>query len=87
MLKFTLVSWHHVSTRGVTKVCPQFGFHFPPTFVHHSTQIMARGERSEEVWAWYEAVYEAIQEIPFGKVTSYGHIARLVGKREHLLRL
>jgi methylated-DNA-protein-cysteine methyltransferase-like protein len=48
---------------------------------------MARGERSEEVWAWYEAVYEAIQEIPYGKVTSYGHIARLVGKREHLLHL
>ncbi|KAF2712364.1 hypothetical protein K504DRAFT_373712 [Pleomassaria siparia CBS 279.74] len=44
---------------------------------------MARGERSEEAWAWYEAVYEAIQEIPRGKVTSYGHIARLVGKRRH----
>ncbi|KAF2791325.1 DNA binding methylated-DNA--cysteine S-methyltransferase [Melanomma pulvis-pyrius CBS 109.77] len=43
---------------------------------------MARGERSEEVWAWYEAVYEAIQEIPHGRVTSYGHIARLVGKPE-----
>ncbi|KAF1948042.1 hypothetical protein EJ02DRAFT_440194 [Clathrospora elynae] len=43
---------------------------------------MAPGERSEEVWLWYTAVYEAIQEIPHGKVTSYGHIARLVGKRE-----
>lgn len=43
--------------------------------------IMAPGERSEEVWLWYTAVYEAIQEIPHGKVTSYGHIARLVGKR------
>ena len=42
---------------------------------------MAPGERSEEVWLWYTAVYEAIQEIPYGKVTSYGHIARLVGKR------
>jgi methylated-DNA-protein-cysteine methyltransferase-like protein len=42
---------------------------------------MAPGERSEEVWLWYTAVYEAIQEIPHGKVTSYGHIARLVGKR------
>jgi methylated-DNA-protein-cysteine methyltransferase-like protein len=38
--------------------------------------------RSEEVWLWYTAVFEAIQEIPYGKVTSYGHIARLVGKRE-----
>lgn len=44
--------------------------------------IMAPGERSEEVWLWYTAVYEAIQEIPHGQVTSYGHIARLVGKRE-----
>ncbi|OAL43611.1 hypothetical protein IQ07DRAFT_592945 [Pyrenochaeta sp. DS3sAY3a] len=43
---------------------------------------MAPGERSEEVWLWYTAVYEAIQEIPRGRVTSYGHIARLVGKRE-----
>ncbi|KAF2019710.1 DNA binding methylated-DNA--cysteine S-methyltransferase [Aaosphaeria arxii CBS 175.79] len=43
---------------------------------------MAPGERSEEVWAWYTAVYEAVQEIPRGRVTSYGHIARLVGKPE-----
>ncbi|KAF1837041.1 hypothetical protein BDW02DRAFT_637486 [Decorospora gaudefroyi] len=41
---------------------------------------MAPGQRSEEVWLWYTVVYEAIQEIPHGKVTSYGHIARLVGK-------
>jgi methylated-DNA-protein-cysteine methyltransferase-like protein len=44
---------------------------------------MARGERSDEAWAWYSAVYEAVQEIPHGKVTSYGHIARLLGKRTH----
>ncbi|PSN67450.1 DNA binding methylated-DNA--cysteine S-methyltransferase [Corynespora cassiicola Philippines] len=43
---------------------------------------MARGDRSEEVWLWYQSVYEAVQEIPRGKVTSYGHIARLVGKPE-----
>jgi hypothetical protein len=48
-----------------------------------STTIMAPGQRSEEVWLWYTAVYEAIQEIPHGKVTSYGHIARLVGKRTY----
>ncbi|KAF2644770.1 DNA binding methylated-DNA--cysteine S-methyltransferase, partial [Massarina eburnea CBS 473.64] len=41
---------------------------------------MTRGERSDEAWAWYSAVYEAVQEIPYGKVTSYGHIARLLGK-------
>jgi len=34
------------------------------------------------VWAWYEAVYEAVQEIPRGRVTSYGHIAKLLGKPE-----
>ncbi|OCL06274.1 DNA binding methylated-DNA--cysteine S-methyltransferase [Glonium stellatum] len=43
---------------------------------------MAPGSRSEEVWAWYEAVYEAVQEIPRGRVTSYGHIAKLLGKPE-----
>ncbi|KAF1921220.1 6-O-methylguanine DNA methyltransferase [Ampelomyces quisqualis] len=43
---------------------------------------MAPGERSEEVHIWYTAVYEAVQEIPHGKVTSYGHIARLLGKPE-----
>ncbi|KAF2687156.1 DNA binding methylated-DNA--cysteine S-methyltransferase [Lentithecium fluviatile CBS 122367] len=41
---------------------------------------MARGERSDEAWAWYSAVYEAVQEIPYGRVTSYGHIARLLEK-------
>lgn len=46
---------------------------------------MVRGERSEEAWAWFSAVCEAVQEIPYGKVTSYAHIARLVGKRRQLL--
>ncbi|KAA8615765.1 methylated DNA-protein cysteine methyltransferase [Pyrenophora tritici-repentis] len=41
---------------------------------------MTPGERSEEAWLWHTAVCEAIQEIPHGKVTSYGHIAMLVGK-------
>lgn len=49
--------------------------------LHVCITTMAPGERSEEVWLWYTAVYEAIQEVPHGKVTSYGHIARLVGKR------
>ncbi|CAP81058.1 Pc12g14310 [Penicillium rubens Wisconsin 54-1255] len=39
--------------------------------------------RSEEAEWWANAVYEAIQEVPRGKVTSYGHIARLLG--EHYL--
>lgn len=38
--------------------------------------------RSDEAAAWTAAVYNAVQEIPHGKVTSYGHIARLLGKRE-----
>ncbi|ODA80469.1 hypothetical protein RJ55_03427 [Drechmeria coniospora] len=35
--------------------------------------------RSDEAEAFFHAVYSAVQEIPAGKVTSYGHIARLVG--------
>ncbi|KAK6074525.1 6-O-methylguanine DNA methyltransferase [Seiridium cupressi] len=35
--------------------------------------------RSDEAAAFFAAVYLAVQEIPPGKVTSYGHIAKLVG--------
>jgi len=35
--------------------------------------------RSDEAEAFFHAVYSAIQEIPPGKVTSYGHIAKLIG--------
>ncbi|KAN0112814.1 DNA binding methylated-DNA--cysteine S-methyltransferase [Hyaloscypha variabilis] len=35
--------------------------------------------RTDEAEAFFYAVYSAIQEIPYGKVTSYGHIARLIG--------
>lgn len=38
--------------------------------------------RSDEAEWWFNAVYAAVQEIPAGKVTSYGHIATLLGKRE-----
>jgi len=37
--------------------------------------------RSDEAAAFFHAVYSAVQEIPYGKVTSYGHIAKLVGTR------
>lgn len=37
--------------------------------------------RTDEAEAFFHAVYTAIQEIPYGKVTSYGHIAKLVGTR------
>ncbi|KYK56289.1 MGMT family protein [Drechmeria coniospora] len=41
--------------------------------------------RSDEAEAFFHAVYSAVQEIPAGKVTSYGHIARLVGTRASLV--
>ncbi|KAK2737817.1 hypothetical protein FQN57_007375 [Myotisia sp. PD_48] len=34
--------------------------------------------RADEVEWWFNAVYGAIQQIPHGKVTTYGHIARLL---------
>ncbi|ROV97417.1 hypothetical protein VMCG_06935 [Cytospora schulzeri] len=37
--------------------------------------------RSDEAAAFFHAVYTAVQEIPHGKVTSYGHIAKLIGTR------
>ncbi|KAF2236125.1 MGMT family protein [Viridothelium virens] len=36
--------------------------------------------RSDEAAAWFSAVYSAVREIPPGRVTSYGHIAYLLGK-------
>ncbi|KAI1337640.1 DNA binding methylated-DNA--cysteine S-methyltransferase [Xylariaceae sp. FL0016] len=38
--------------------------------------------RSDEAASFFVAVYRAVQEVPPGKVTSYGHIARLIGTRE-----
>ncbi|KAH6691370.1 6-O-methylguanine DNA methyltransferase [Plectosphaerella plurivora] len=35
--------------------------------------------RTDEAQAFFHAVYQAVQEVPVGKVTSYGHIALLVG--------
>lgn len=39
--------------------------------------------QSEEAAAWFAAVYETIQQVPRGRVTTYGHIAALVGTRKH----
>ncbi|KAE9985297.1 hypothetical protein BLS_009040 [Venturia inaequalis] len=36
--------------------------------------------RSEQASAFFAAVYAAVSEVPYGKVTSYAQIARLVGK-------
>ncbi|EMC92606.1 hypothetical protein BAUCODRAFT_76630 [Baudoinia panamericana UAMH 10762] len=38
--------------------------------------------RSDEAKAWFSAVYRAVQGIPPGRVTSYGHIALLLGYPE-----
>lgn len=37
--------------------------------------------RSEEAQWWATAVYEAVRQIPRGKVTTYGCIASLLGER------
>ena len=34
--------------------------------------------RSDEAQWWYDAVYSAVQQVPYGRCTSYGHIARLL---------
>ncbi|PLB44888.1 MGMT family protein [Aspergillus steynii IBT 23096] len=36
--------------------------------------------RSEEAEFWINAVYAAVQEVPVGKVTTYGQIALLLGQ-------
>ncbi|KAF6233712.1 hypothetical protein HO173_007924 [Letharia columbiana] len=38
--------------------------------------------RSDEAEWWFNAVYAAVQQVPRGRVTSYGHIARLLGRSE-----
>ena len=43
--------------------------------------------RTDEAEWWFNAVYDAVQQIPYAKVTSYGHIASLLGQRESSLCL
>lgn len=38
--------------------------------------------RSDEALAFFAAAYQAVQEVPHGRVTTYGHIAELIGRRE-----
>ncbi|KAF2863903.1 DNA binding methylated-DNA--cysteine S-methyltransferase [Piedraia hortae CBS 480.64] len=38
--------------------------------------------RSDEAEAWFHSVYTTIQLIPHGRVTSYGHIAAMIGRPE-----
>lgn len=44
----------------------------------YNSSIMTRSDEAE---AFFYAVYSAVREIPYAKVTSYGHIARLIGTR------
>lgn len=37
--------------------------------------------RTPEAESFFHAVYAAVQEIPPGRVTSYAHIAKLIGTR------
>lgn len=41
--------------------------------------------RSDEAQAFFHAVYSAAQQIPYGKVTTYAHLAYLVGTRTFCL--
>ena len=34
---------------------------------------------------WTAAVYQTVQTIPRGKVTTYGHVAALLGERTYVL--
>lgn len=34
---------------------------------------------SDQVAEWYTSVYETVQQIPYGRCTSYGHVALLLG--------
>ena len=65
----------------------QISFRRTPTVdtqrVCHRFDPDSRMARSDEAQWWFHAVYEAVQEIPPGTVTSYGHIARLLGRREY----
>lgn len=37
----------------------------------------------DEAKAFHYAVYEVVNKIPYGKVTSYGHIAYLIGRPQN----
>lgn len=47
----------------------------------YTQENKTRMPRTDEAEHWFNAVYAAVQEIPPGKVTSYGHIALLLGER------
>lgn len=48
------------------------------------TTIMPRSNETE--W-WVNAVYETIMKIPYGRVTTYKHIAELLETRKCYIRM
>ncbi|QBM89595.1 methylated-DNA-protein-cysteine methyltransferase related protein [Metschnikowia aff. pulcherrima] len=42
---------------------------------------------SDEAKAFHYAVYAAVSQIPYGRVTNYGHIAYLIGRPQNSRRV
>lgn len=59
----------------------RFRFPEPKLSEHEILHVTVTMPRSDEAAMWFAAVYQAVQEVPHGKVTSYGHIANLLGYR------
>ncbi|KAK3990723.1 hypothetical protein QBC44DRAFT_324639 [Cladorrhinum sp. PSN332] len=47
--------------------------------IKSSTNTTTKMPRTPEAQSFFHAVYSAVQQIPPGKVTTYGHIAKLIG--------
>ncbi len=52
------------------------------TLSPHYLRTLVQMARSDEAASFFYAVYSAVQEIPRGRVTTYGHIAALIGTRK-----
>lgn len=72
---------HHYWYPRLISTLPQLEFRQPRPL--GAIEMTSRMARSDEAAAFFHAVYSAVQEIPPGKVTSYGHIAKLVGTRRY----
>lgn len=60
--------------------CPQPPCHTP---INDTQNYAIKGTmpQTDEAKAFFHAVYSAVAEIPSGSVTTYGHIAALIGTR------
>ena len=70
----------HAYPSILTPFLPRPHRHPPSHTIAARTQ--ATMPRSDEAEAFFWGVYAAVQEIPHGRVTTYGHIAALIGMRE-----